>query len=253
MRFPPSRYAQLAAALLGGLFVSTQAQAQDDDGWRVSLTPYVWAAGLKGDIGAVIDAPPIPVDAEFPGLFNLSGAFMGQADVGYGRFGVIGNVDYLKISADREKSRLNGAVSVSGEVETALTEGMLVGYWRAYDGDAVDLDLVAGGRYTKVELEVDLTANSRHATGSRSIDWWDTVLGARGTAQLSDRWTLTGYGDVGISDNALWQVYGGVAYHFTDNIAASAGYRYYSVEFSTQDFNYNAALGGPLFGLTFSF
>jgi hypothetical protein len=251
MRFTASRYAQLSAALVGGLLLSSQARAQDDDGWRVSLTPYVWAAGLKGDLGAILDAPPTPVDAEYPGLFEFSGAFMGLADVGYGRFGVLGDIDYLKISGDH--SRANGNVALSGEIETALTLSTVAGYWRAYDGDAVNVDVLVGGRYTQVELEVDLQLNDRKVTGNRQIDWWDTVVGARATGMVSDHISLTGYGDVGISENPVWQVYGGGAWHFNDNFAATVGYRYYSVEFSTEKFDYNAAAGGPVFGLTFSF
>lgn len=246
------RLISLAALATASLFAA-EARAQDQSGWRGSVTPYLWLAGFEGHVGALVDAPPVPVDAEFPSIFDhLSGAFMGKAEIGYGRFGALGDIAYLKVAGDHNR-QVGGVLALSGEIEAATTEATLAGYWRAYQSPAWDVDLVAGARYTKAEVEVDLTANSRHVTGNADRDRWDPVLGARATVRLNDRWSLTGYGDVGLSSETMWQAYGAVNYRFNDLISGSLGYRYYKASFSQSDFTYDAQVGGPMLGLTFSF
>lgn len=232
------------------------AQSTSDDDAEVSLTPYLWMAGAEGNIGAVINRPPIPVDADFAGIFDsLSGAFMGSVDARYGRFGVLGDAVYLKVSGDRNR-QVGTVAAVGGEIESQVFESTLAAYWRVHGGDRFAVDLLAGARYQKTELEVDLSLNDRQVSGSADRDWLDPVVGVRGIAQLSPRFSLTGYADYGgfgVSSDSLWQVYAAVNYRFTDHVAGSVAYRYYSTEFSDGDFDYNVDIAGPLIGLTFIF
>lgn len=245
----------LASVIAGAGLFAAEAHAQQSDGWHGSITPYAWLAGVKGDVGAVVDSPPTPVDAEFPDIFDkLSGAFMGKAEIGYGAFGVIGDFSYVKISGDH--NHVGPLLSISGEIESATTQVTLAGYVRLYQDEAWDFDVLAGGRYTKSELEIDLSTPSRQISGSRDLDWWDPIIGARTTVRLNDRWSLSAYGDYGgfgVNSDMVAQLYGGVGWRFADSWTASLGYRYYKTEFSKGDFNYDLAIGGPILGLTWNF
>lgn len=245
------RVAVVSLALAGALATGSAASAQD---LEVRLTPYLWMAGIKGDVGAVVDRPPTPVDADFPGVFDkLAGAFMGKAEIRYGRFGAFGNLDYLSLEGDKNV-RVNRLLALGGEIETSVTEGTLAGYWRAVDGGNYNVDILAGGRYTKVEVDASVSLNNRSISGSADRDWWDGVIGVKGSAALTDRWSLSGYGDVGGGgSDGTWQVWGTVNYQFTDSIVGSAGYRYYSVDFEEDDFKYGVDVAGPLLGVTFIF
>lgn len=235
---------------------TASAQTTSGEGTEVGITPYMWFAGAKGDIGAVVGGPPVALDAEFPGIWDhLSGAFMGKIDARYGRFGALGDIVYMKVSADKNRQVGNVAV-IGGEVESELTAGTLAAYWRALASDGLAVDLVAGARYSRSELEVDLSLNNRQISESADRDWWDPIVGIRGIAQVSPRVSLVGYADYGgfgVSSDSLWQVHAGVNYRFTDHVGASLGYRYYSQDFSEDGFDYNVQIGGPILGLAITF
>lgn len=237
-------------ALSGALFASV-ANAQD---LEVRLTPYLWLAGIKGDVGAVVDRPPTQVDAEFPGVFDkLNGAFMGKAEMRYGRFGGFVNIDYLSVGGDKNV-QVGRLLALGGEIDTSVTEGTIAGYWRAVDNSDYSVDVLAGGRYTKVEADVSIRANNRTVSDSADRDWWDGIVGVKGTAALTDRWSLSGYGDLGGGgSDSTWQIWGAVNYAFTPSIIGSAGYRYYSVDFEKDDFKYGVDVAGPIVGVTFVF
>jgi hypothetical protein len=46
---------------LAGLFLSSLAQAEEG-GWEFRLAPYLWFAGLKGDIATIPPLPAVPID-----------------------------------------------------------------------------------------------------------------------------------------------------------------------------------------------
>ena len=75
---------------------------------------------------------------------------------------------------------------------------------------------------------------SRSVSESESGSNWDAVVGLRGETDLSDRWYLTYYGDVGAGDSDLtWQAAAAVNYRL-EKVALSLGYRY--IEWDFDDF-----------------
>ena len=77
--------AVLALALLWG---PVSAQAADDEGWEISLAPYIWGISMTGD--ATIDDLTVDIDAPFSDIVKkLNFGLMGRAEVRRGRwFGV---------------------------------------------------------------------------------------------------------------------------------------------------------------------
>jgi hypothetical protein len=77
--------AVLALALLCG---PGSAQAADDEGWQISLAPYVWGISMTGD--ATIDDLTVDIDTPFSDIVEkLNFGLMGRAEVRRGRwFGV---------------------------------------------------------------------------------------------------------------------------------------------------------------------
>ena len=60
-----------------------------------------------------------------------------------------------------------------------------------------------------------------------SVDWVDPIVGVRGAIALSERWTLSGFADVGGFDGSSdlsWEVYGGANYAFAERWAATIGF-----------------------------
>ena len=80
------------------------ARAQDDDptAWHVTLTPYVWAAGIYGDVtvrglDAEVSSSFLDVLEETDSLVGLAG----HLEVTRGRLGAFGDVFYVQDQGGR--------------------------------------------------------------------------------------------------------------------------------------------------------
>ena len=97
---------RIGLPLLLGLAVTTAggvAWAADGDppSWQVTVTPYLWTAGLTGDVtvGRVTASP----DASFIDVLESSDSlfgFQGHVDVTRGPLGAFADVFYLKLGVD---------------------------------------------------------------------------------------------------------------------------------------------------------
>jgi hypothetical protein len=245
--------AGLAAILAGGL--AATARAEDAPSWAVEITPYLWAAGISGHVGAVIDAPPTPVDADFPSVFDhLSGFGMVSGSIRYDRFGVLGDIFYLGVAGDHNL-QVGNLPALNGRVDLDTVDATLAGFWRAYQSERYTADLVLGGRYTSVKVEARASIGDRGISGGHKIDGWDPIVGARGTMRLGPRGSLSLYGDVGGGSwaKSLWQVKGAYDWRFSSHVRGSIGYRYYVVDLERSDLAYDVTAAGPIFGLSFIF
>ncbi|MGH6999670.1 MAG: hypothetical protein ACREEO_15850, partial [Phenylobacterium sp.] len=201
------------AAVLATAAVPLAAQAQDD--WRIAVTPYIWVAFPQGDVTAIAQRGggggglDEDVKANFDDV-GLSGAFTGSVDVGYGRFGVLADLTYYEITADKDIA-LGRLPDVEGELEVAGTKGLIVGYWRAYETESSQVDLLGGAHYLGIDTDVSVRAPNRSATFSAEEDLWDPVIGVRGKTRLSEHFGLIGlatYGGFGVSSDHLYELQG---------------------------------------------
>lgn len=240
------------AVLVTGLGVATSALAQDD--WQINVTPYIWLALPDGDIAAIVENSQPEVGAHFDDV-RLSGAFTGAVDVRYGRFGALGDLTYFSIKADKDLT-IGPLPAMSGKVEVAGTKALLVGYYRAYETEKSSIDVMGGVHYLAADLDVDVIGPNHHISRGVKDDLWDPVIGVRAKTRLTEHIGLMGlatYGGFGVSSDSLYELHGYLTYSFTPKITAELGYRYYSADWSTKRIKYDAALGGPVLGVTFGF
>lgn len=240
------------AVLATGLAAATSAHAQDE--WQINVTPYIWLALPNGDIAAIVENSEPEVGAHFDDV-GLSGAFTGAADVRYGRFGVLGDLTYFSIKADKDLT-IGPLPALSGKVEVAGTKALLVAYYRAYETEKSSVDVMAGVHYLGADLDVDVIGPNHQISRSVDDDLWDPVIGVRAKTRLTEHIGLMGlatYGGFGVSSDSLYELHGYVTYSFTAKITAELGYRYYSADWSRNRISYDAALGGPVLGVTFGF
>ena len=236
------------------------AAAHAEDDWTVAITPYVWIAFPTGDVslasGRGGSRPTVNPDVQvnFDDI-GLSGAFTGSADVRYGKFGVLGDLTYYEVEADKDIAAgplpdADGKVTISG------TKGMIVGYWRAYETDRASVDILGGAHYLGIDADVAVsTPNRRIAFGAKE-DLWDPVIGVRGKTMISEHFGVIGLataGGFGVSSESLYEVQAYLSYRFNDLITAEAGYRFYSTKWEGDRIDYDASFSGPLMGLTFTF
>ena len=113
------------------------------------------------------------------------------------------------------------------------------------------LDILGGARY--LYLKADLRVDALGARAEDSGSNWDAIVGARGAVDLTEKWHLFGYLDIGAGDSDLtWQAMAGIGYKFKW-FHVNAVYRYLK-----WDFDDNAAMdkldvSGPALGIKFVF
>jgi len=237
--------ALLVSLLFGVLFASSRANAQTeqkvnsptpqtkevsaDDGWHFSVTPYIWFAGMHGDVGAL--GHEASVHASFGDIFNYFNiGALGTFEARYNR--VIMPLDFvwMKLSDDK-------GLPITDEVDSVkvkLTETIItpkIGY-RIVDGKKIKVDALFGFRYW--HLGTDLTLQPTQPLGgfSKSANWVDGVAGGRIELALSPKaFALIGGDAGGGSARSDYQVGGFLGYKISPKWTLLGGYRYLSVNY----------------------
>jgi hypothetical protein len=251
-RMKPFGIAAAPAALAFTLMVSPSV-AQE---WEFSVTPYFWGSGLEGDIGAFPNLPTVEVDLSFGDILeDLEGAIMIKGEAQRGRFGLIMDLAYVKTDSSSDNVSIRDPRFTGATLENEMVTATFAGAWRLVEEEQYSIDLVGGVRYAKVSP--DLTLFVRDAAVRRANpdeSWFDPVIGARTKVQLSPRWSVAAYGDVGgfgVSSDLTWQALATASYAFNEQWAVSAGWRHYAVDYEEDGFVYDIAQNGPILGVTF--
>ena len=235
------------------------AGAYAEDGWTFSVTPYLWVAFPQGDValasGRGASRPTVDPDVQvnFDDI-GLSGAFTGAAEARYGKFGVLGDLTYYEVEADKDIAA-GPLPDADGEVTISGTKGMIVGYWRAYETDRASIDLLGGAHHLGIDADVSVSTPNRQISFGAKEDLWDPVIGVRGKTLIGERFGVSGLaaaGGFGVSTESLYEVQAYLSYQFNDLLTAEAGYRFYSTKWEGDRIDYDASFSGPLIGLTFS-
>lgn len=225
---------------------------------------YVFMTGIDGDAG--IGNVTTDVDISFSDILdNLDIGGMGFVEHRRGKWVFIGDVAYLKVSADNTTSRTPvTSVTLDAEFSQTLVEGF-VGYrvfTRSKGKSQFGIDLLGGARYNKIELELSAEASILGLTTSASRnpdkDWVDGVAVLRAQYDHGNGWGVSAWGDIGEgSDSSSYQLLGVVNYLFENNIKIFCGYRFYHLEYTGDsrgrrldlDLDYT----GPMLGIAYRF
>jgi opacity protein-like surface antigen len=258
------RYRYPAVLLVGLIGAGGQSASAGQGGWTFEVTPYLFAAGLNGTAGARgIEAD---VDASFSDIWdNLDIGLMGLFEARNGPWSVTFDALYFEVSDQASKTVTGplGQVTVNGalDVSSSVTVLQPSAWYRVLD-ERTKVDLGAGLRYTRLslDLEVGITTDpgiifpggGRSVSGSES--WVDMIVGARVSHPISDRWSLTGYADVGGGGSSLtYQLVAGADWALNDRFTARAGYRYSYWDYEDGGTVWDMSASGLYLGLGIAF
>jgi hypothetical protein len=152
--------------------------------WDWSVTPYLWAAGIDGDVGL----GPIQTDVsvDFSDLVDvLAGAALVHVEAQRDDHGFFGDLVYLALESDPEEASVGGRVEA--EFDATIVE---LGYLR--QTSRVGLEL--GVRYWDFELTLQPTTLP---TAEGDNDWVDGFIGIRTSRELNDKWNFMTRANVG--------------------------------------------------------
>jgi len=250
--------ALLATAVASGPTVAqtTQEQSAGDSEWSFGIAPYVWMAGLHGDMGA-FGQPPVDVDISFSDILdNLDMTVMGAGEVRYGRFGLYMDLVYLHLQSDKQGTPGPLFSGVKLKSKTLFFTPMLE--YRVLEDGGSFLDAMAGIRLWHASTELKFSAGL--ATGRTLKDdatWVDPTIGAKGNFALGEDWVIKGWGIVGggfgFSSDFMWDAFGGVGYKVNDWLSVDAGYRGTGTDYAKDGYVFDAITHGPIIGATFRF
>lgn len=238
------------------------AEEHVSDKWQFSVTPYMWALSLNGDV--TVKGQKNPADVDFNDIWdNLNFAAMVEFEARKNRWGFFVSPLISQLEVE------TAPVDVTIDLDIIAFGGFYrLGPWplrseAGSSGPVLVTDIYAGGRYTYVKLDLDFNIPGLpRVNGSK--DWVDPIIGVRTLWFLTPRWTLMVAGDIGGGSSGSdfqWMINGLVGYSFhllgDDNAKVFAGYRALGQDYSdgsgADKFEWNETLYGPVLGLSYHF
>ena len=225
--------------------------APADKGWRFAVTPYLWLAGLEGEVGvgpltSNVDLSPSDI------LDHLQFAASAYGEVRRQWF--VGGIDALYVSVGDAKAIVfrgdTGSFNLSSR-QTILQP--FVGY--SVGNATWTLDVLAGARYwhSRDQLRVD-RANGQSRDFTNTIDWWDALGGLRLTGRIVPHVRFTAGGDAGGGGaKSDWQLHGDVGYDVSSRWTVGLSYRFLSVDYNKSNFLQDVDMKGFVLAGTYHF
>ena len=231
--------------------------AYDSDKWHVDISPYLWLAGISGDIR--VGTNTVNIDKVSGGglTSQLDFAFATRFEIRKGKLGVLLDENYLNLTATG-----TGPLGV-GKTDVQPTYNMFeagVAYelysspnHNSSGSDPLppvfSLDVLGGIRYT--HLGVALTRPLFSAEGSRNIV--DGFAGNRIQVRPVPRFTLSGQYTVGAGGSHFsWTASGTADYRIWKPFSVWGGYQAYGInnEKNGKVVAFDGTIRGLLAGVT---
>jgi hypothetical protein len=231
----------------------------DSDEWQFSITPYLWAIGMNGDM--TVKGVDSDVDESFSDILsNLDIALEAHFEVWKGKWGGFFDGTYVKLKTD---------AGTSDNIDITSTIGLVdfggfyrVGTWPVGSpenkGRAISFDALVGGRYMDLKVKMDPEHLSSH---DQNKSWTDLIVGGRMIFDLSEKWAFILRGDIGgfgISGSSDFTAngIGLVGWTFHPSWTLLGGYRALYQDYETgsgsNEFKYDVTTHGPILGLTYA-
>ena len=205
--------------------------------WALQITPYMWAAGIKGAISPFRSAPTIEIEKSFSEVMDdlNSGGFV-NVWARYDRFVFSGDVMYVDTSDSHGTGPLPGiavpglgaippGINVDADVDTKQFTATLMGGYRVIDTADFTLDALGGARFWHIANDVTLTASlggvSASVNHDESFGWIDPLVGVRAFLPITEKLSFQAQADVGGFDagaDLTWSALATVNYIVTDRL-----------------------------------
>jgi len=169
---------------------------QDSEEWQWSVAPYLWAAGITGDVR--LGTIESDIDIDFSDIADvLAGAVLLHVETQNDRHGFFGDLVYMALEPDDK------VVPLAGNLRTELDSTILeLGYQLKVMGNRGLRGLEFGIRYWDFEtsLQTEFLGNVE-----RSRDWTDVFVGWRRSRDIGVNWRWVSRMNIGAggSDFAL--------------------------------------------------
>jgi hypothetical protein len=237
------------------------ATAQTEEGWRVDLAPlYFWAASTSGNL-ALNGRTSVPVYLAFAdAVSKVAGAFTFHVEARNGRWGVLADVNFIRLSSDVNYTTPILAFPIAGTVKM---DQVIVNVKTMYEVKPKSNFFLVGGLRT---MSMSPTAHFTGPVGGQlaDIDVSQTVVAGVGgfvfRPRLAQRVVLLTQADIGGGSALTWSAVGGIEFQIKPWIGVAAGYGALRIDTGGVPTSGNAIINkveyavtqyGPAFSLTF--
>jgi len=234
--------------------------ARADDAWQFRLTPYLWFAGLKGNMATIPGAPAAPIDVS-PGdaVADTETSLMLLIDAKRGPHGVFADFLYSDVQSDEEL--VPAPINLALQSITKTTIFSLAYQYEIFNQDQVVIDVLLGARYWNIDSELRFGSGTGGPLDGRRVandeSWIDPVMGVKGRMPLgSSKFYIeggAGLGGFGIGSDLFYEFNGAIGYQWNKAIGTAIGYRMFDVDYEDDGFIYDAGQQGWQLGLTWAF
>ncbi len=236
----------IAAVATGALILPVTAAG--NGGLTFEFTPYIWGAGIDGDIEA--GGRQADVDVGFSDILDnldMSAAF--RSSLHYNAWVTRLQADYLDLGIKRDSGGPpNGSLDVTSTMAT-LAFGYQFQGWRARQ----TFDVLVGVRYLNIDKTLQLD-NLGSFSSERSVT--DPVIMFGSSFPLSERWSFNptlSYGEGGDSERT-YELQPQFRYQAGNRLAVHIGYRKLAYELeSERGASFDGAFEGPFLGIGWTF
>jgi hypothetical protein len=234
------------------LAISASPVLAQQSAWEYEATIYLFAPETKTSISNSVGSLDSTLSFS-DALDNLDFAFMGAFGAHNGKWSILADYMYNDLSFGQSTPG-----DLFGDLDTEVTTQILNGYvgYRFYEDATTQLDVAGGFRWFSTESELTLTDGLAAGRSSRvDDDWVDPVIGLRARVAFSDRWAGTAFVDYGgfSSDSETWQALLTADYSLNENWVLRGGYRYISVDHTTNGNDFEFSQSGLILGATYKF
>ncbi|MCX5851561.1 MAG: hypothetical protein NT072_05840 [Deltaproteobacteria bacterium] len=232
------------------VFAGVSGFAAEPQGWKFELTPYLWYAGIEGDVtvkGQKIDFEKSASD--LVDYVEAGGSLLGV--VQYNRLLFWGQVDYFSLSTDAldvEDQPKGGSLDTDMLLWEYAMGYQIDGFW-----EGQTIDLMVGIRTLRQENDLKVFGKGTISTDDTISDpifvvrpsfplFPSKIKGLRFNPTLA----IGGGGDADL----VYELFPQFQYQITDNIAARLGYRTVGYKFSDDNDNeLNFRMAGLIAGV----
>jgi len=228
--------------------------AAGEESWTFDVALYVWAAGMKGHLGA--RGTEVPVDVGFDEIFDqLEGALMLHATARKGRWGGFFDFAWIGLGADA-----TGPLGQPASVDSDLFFVELAVSYRAIEHPLAErahllVDGYAGARIYAAQTDLTLAIGPRSQDGA----WVDPIIGFDAMVQTG-KWLFGMRADIGgfgLGSDLSWSILLGARYRFSELLSMALGYRWLDIDYKTGSgtdaFTFDVQIAGPVLAVAVSF
>jgi len=241
-----------------GLFGTPARALAQTDKWEVDVAPlYFWAAKLDGDLAVNDRSRPIFMSFD-DALDKLAGAFAVDVGARKGRWGVLADVNFVRLSTDTTFTLpvVQRPVTGTAKLDQVMFEGGVSYLVRP----GTNFNLIGGLRTYTLSPRLTFSGTTDSIT---PVDTSATAVGGFGgftfRPKLTDKLTFLSRADIGGGEALTWTAMLGVNYRFTSWAGAIIGYRALGIDTGNvttdnqvvTDLGYSVIHYGPIVSLTF--